>query len=485
MKFAAVLLLSLLSAAAVVRADVSLPRIFGDRMILQRDLPVPVWGHATPGEIVSVRFAGQAHRVKADASGFWRIALDPLRASTTPRNLVIRGDNTVVLHDVLVGEVWLCSGQSNMEMAVGVTTAGAKPETAHDPVLAAQLRTAAYPEIRLFRVDKRRRPPDVVSSGWTDCRGDALARFSAVGFFFGRDLHAALGVPVGLIESDWGGSRIEEWTPAPAYARLQRILGPDASRSFERDPRVIARDYDAMIAPLAPFAVRGVLWYQGESNLIAYNDGRRYADKFAVLVRSWRAAWRRPNLPFYAVQLAPYTYSRRHDPLAHADDELPKLWEAQQLATALPHTGLVPLGDTVRDVRNIHPGGKDVVGGRLAALALADIYGRNVVHAGPVFAGASFDQGRAVIHFTGAAGLKTNDGRAPTGFEIAGADGRFVPAAARIAGRTVTVSSPDVPQPAAVRYDWHETARPNLENAAGWPAYPFRSNGPTRREPGR
>ena len=465
--------------AVAAQADVSLPKVLGDHMVLQRSQAVPIWGHAAPGEKVTVRFAGQAKSATADASGRWQISLDALVASIAPRDLTVAATNTLTLHDILVGEVWLCSGQSNMEMAVGTFTAGAQPESTHDPALAQEIKTAAYPAIRLFRVEKKHQPPDVVSDGWTECRGDALSRFSAAGFFFGRELHQNLAVPVGLIESNWGGSRIEEWISDAAYAPLEKILGADAERIFERDAALVSRDYDDMIQPLVPFALRGVLWYQGESQIIAYNDGLRYADKMSTLVTSWRAAWARPDLPFYSVQLAPFYYTKRNDKISHADDELPKFWEAQFRATAIANTGLVPITDTVDDLANIHPGKKSIVGHRLAALALADTYGRqNIAASFPAFDRLEIKGATAIVHFRSTDGLTTRDGQPPTDFEIAGADGQFVPATAAIQGDTVEVSSPPVAAPNTVRFGWHETARPNLQNRAGWPAYPFRSNGP-------
>ncbi len=480
------LVFSILAALATIRpvaADVALPHVFGDHMVLQRDRALPIWGTAAAGENVSVTFGGEVQRTTADANGRWRVTLGAREASTNPQELVIAGTNTLTLRDILVGEVWLCSGQSNMEMAVGVTTAGAKPEAEYDATLAAEIKTAVYPGLRLFRVEKKRQGSDVVTPGWSECGGDALARFSAAGFFFGRELQAALGVPVGLVESAWGGSRIEEWTPDQAYAPLDKILGSDAERCFERDASFVGRNYDAMIAPLAPYALRGVIWYQGESNVIAYNDGVRYADKFAALVTGWRTAWGQADLPIFAVQIAPYVYSARKDKLPHAADELPKLWEAQQVATAIPHTGLIPIADTVDDVENIHPAKKSIVGHRLAVLALTRTYGRTgLVSAGPMFVRAEFRDGAALVHFANATdGLVTRDGKAPSDFELAGSDGRFVPAAATIVGSTVRVTADGVMQATAVRCGWHETARPNLANRAGWPAYPFRSDGPTWR----
>ena len=478
-RFVRLFLAALVLGAGSAHDGVSLPKIFGDRVVLQRDRPVSVWGHAAPGEKIAVRFAGQGKTAVADADGRWQTSLDPLTASATPRDLTVAATNTITLHDLLVGEVWLCSGQSNMEMAVGVATAGAQPESAHDPAFAEEIKTAAYPTIRLFRVEKKRQPPDVVSDGWTECRGEALAHFSAAGFFFGREIHHELGVPVGLIQSAWGGSRIEEWTPGDAYAQLEKILGADAERTFERDASFVGRNYDTMVRPLAPFALRGVLWYQGESQIIAYHDGLRYADKMAALVASWRAAWGQPDLPFYSVQLAPFLYTRRKDKLAHADDELPKLWEAQLRATAIPHTGLVPIADTVDDPANIHPGKKSVVGHRLATLALSQTYGRpGLPSSAPLFDHAEFRGATAIAHFTRTDRLHSRDGRPLTDFELAGTDGKYFPASAVIRGRTVEIMCAEVPAPKSIRFAWHETARPNLDNGLGWPAYPFRSDGP-------
>ncbi len=470
-----------LVAAAALRAAETLPRVFSDNLVLQRGVPVPVWGLASPGEEVTVRFAGQTRTIRADAAGRWRVHLGSLPASATPRDLTVSATNVIRLRNVLVGEVWLCSGQSNMEYAVGVAKPWAPPAAAADPQLAVEIRTTPLPRLRLLLVEKQREPPDVVTTGWREAAGAARDRFSAVAYYFGRRLQRTLCVPVGLIESCWGGSRIEEWTPPAAYAKLAEILTGPAASSFESDPAWIGRDYEPMVRPLAPYALRGVIWYQGESNLIAYHDGLHYADKLRVMIAAWRAAWHAPDLPFYYVQIAPFRYSRRHDPRPHAPDELPKLWEAQAAALRIPHTGMVPTTDLVADVDNIHPDHKLVVGDRLAALALARTYGRpDEAGEGPSFARLEIDGARAIVHFDhGAGGLASGDGRPLTDFELAGADGRFWPALAVIRGDTVAVTSPEVAAPAAVRLGWSETARPNLVDGAGLPAYPFRSNGPT------
>jgi sialate O-acetylesterase len=462
-------------------ADVALPKILGDNMVLQRGCAVPVWGTAAPGEAVNVAFAGQHAHTIADASGRWQVQLAPLDASAEPRELTITANNTLHLKNVLVGEVWLCGGQSNMEYAVDRTTAGAPPATKSDAALAAEIKSAQYPLIRLFRVQKKLAPPDVVSDGWTDCGGDNLAIFSAIGFFFARDLQQALGVPVGVIQSAWGGSRIEPWTPPAAYAASAVFKAQAAAKTpMQIDDYPAGKYVDGMIRPLAPYALRGVLWYQGESNIIATNDGVRYADKFQVLVDGWRALWKNPALPFYSVQLAPFYYTKRKDPLAHSAEELPKLWEAQYLALRIPHTGLVATLDLDANFGNIHPNGKRVVGRRLADLALTQTYGKSgLVYSGPTFAKMAISGNTAVLRFDNlAGGLASRDRQPLTEFEIAGADGQFVPATAIIRGDTVVVSAASVAAPAAVRFAWRETAQPNLINTAGLPAYPFRTNGP-------
>lgn len=470
----------LVCCALTARADVTLPKILGDGMVLQRDVRVPVWGRAAPGEEVTVRFAGQQKRARAQTDGRWRVMLDPLAASAVPRELTVSAGNVVRLVDVLVGEVWLCSGQSNMEYAVGVATAGARAATETDAELAEEVRTARHPLIRLFRVEKKIQPPEVVSDGWREAGGDALARFSAAGYFFAKELRRELNVPVGVIQAAWGGSRIEPWTPAEAYAGLPAFASETAQRPLLISGVRPGQNFEGMVRPLAPFAVRGVLWYQGESQVICCNDGLRYADKMLALVKGWRAAWRRDDLPFYSVQIAPYVYTTRKDRLAHDEQELPRLWEGQAAALRIPRTGVVPTTDLVEDVRDIHPGRKREVGRRLAHLALTKTYGRTgFVFAGPSFRKLEVRGSRAVVHFDNAGGgLAARGGGPLTDFEIAGADAKFVPAEASIRGRTVVVSSSLVAEPRAVRFAWRETARPNLVNRAGLPAYPFRTGGP-------
>ncbi len=461
-----------------VRAEVSLPKIVGDNMVLQRNVRLPIWGRATPGEEVTVRFAGQTKRARADGQGRWQVTLDPLKASATSREMTFTSGNVIRLKNILVGEVWLCAGQSNMEYAVGVATAGAPAATQTDAALAEEIKTAHYPTIRLFRVEKKLQPPEVVSDGWSEAGGDSLAKFSAVGYFFARRLQGELGVPVGMIESAWGGSRIEPWTPAEAYKDAKAFAQENAQQPLVIDGVKPGQNYDAMVRPLAPYALRGVLWYQGESQVICCNDGLRYADKMETLIRGWRAAWQQNNLPFYYVQVAPFLYTKRKDKLAHSDEELPKLWEAQAATLTIPYTGMVATTDLVDDLSNIHPGRKRDVGGRLADLALAKTYHRqSVAFTGPTFLKMEIRGSQAVVHFNNVAGgLSARGGTPLTDFEVAGMDGKFVSAEAIIRGDTVIVSASQVLAPRAVRFAWRETARPNLINRAGLPAYPFRTD---------
>jgi len=488
-------LLATLLLTSVAPANVTLPKILGDNMVLQRAKPVYIWGTADTGDAVEVKFAGQEKQARPDTTGHWQVVLDPLTASANPQEMTITATNTAqpasngvtTLKNILVGEVWFCGGQSNMEYSVNAPSSSAPSALPTDPQLAQELQTETYPQIRLFRVEKQTRQPEIVTNGWTDCAGDALNKFSAIGFFFARNLQHALNVPVGIVGSYWGGSRLEQWVPQDAFTRLPAFAKEAAASPFRVDGRAVGDYYKSMIADLAPFTVRGMLWYQGESNIIASNDGVRYADKMQALVEFWRTLWKGQDVPFYQVQIAPYLYTTRKDmqvdkvtPLPHAADELPKLWEAQMLATRINQVELVPTTDLDSHFSNIHPSGKRTVGQRLSNLALTKVYGQTAqTWQGPLYDKLEIKGGHVVVHFANTGGkLATRDGQAPAFFEIASADGVFKTATATIAGETVILTSPDVSAPATVRMGWTETAQPNLVNAAGLPAYPFRSNGP-------
>ncbi len=354
-------------------------------------------------------------------------------------------------------------------------------------------RRQLFPNLRIFKIEKALAAAPLADlerfDRWQECSSNALDRihFSAAAYFFGREIHTNLNVPVGLIESSWGGTRIEPWTPPEGFEKVtsQKNFAetkPSTGKISNTRPMAI---YDAMIAPITGFAMRGALWYQGESNLMgtnADNDYLEYADKMSALVGGWRAIWDEGDFPFYFVQIAPFRYfSRAHR--VNSPEMLPEFWTLQsQAARQIKNTGLVVTTDLVDDLDDIHPRDKADVGHRLALLALNKTYGeRNLVCAGPVLRRAKFSDGKAILKFENArGGLKSRDGQPLTWFLVAGADGRFVPADAKIADDTVEVSAIGIAKPAAVRFAWDESAQPNLCNAAGLPAEPFRTDAPAK-----
>lgn len=483
----AVLCLLVSGICAAVAADdspaIRLPSVIGDNMVLQRDQVVPIWGWSVPGAKVIVQFAGQTRTATADSGGRWEVRLRSMRANAVPSSMTITATESCVLTNILVGEVWLCSGQSNMEKPIG-DQRGQRPTVN----AAGELATGdQFPQIRLFKVLNVRsstRLQDVrPEATWTACSSNALevTKFSAVGYFFGREICRKVNVPVGLIESSWGGTMIEPWTPAEAYqsvprlADLARVAPGDTNLAAVARPAVI---YNAMIAPLAPFGIRGVLWYQGEQNCKDAESARLYRDKMEAMIWSWRKLWDEGSFPFYYVQLAPYTYyTGQTDPRVASVETLPQMWEAQTAALRSPRTGMAVIYDTVDNLGDVHPVRKREVGERLARIALAQDYRQKAVCSGPTFGSVRFAKGIAVVRFDHVdGGLVTNDGKPPTWFEIAGADGKYVTADAVTDGDKVIVSSPGVPAPKAVRLGWSELAQPNLFNGAGLPVRPFRTD---------
>lgn len=497
--------------APLGRADVSLPAVLSNGMVLQREQAVPVWGRAGAGEKVRVDFAGQTRETTADARGQWEIKLDPLTANATGQSLVVQGNNKIELTDVLVGEVWLGSGQSNMEWPVSRSENG---ESA--------VAEAVFPQIRLFQVPltSSPEPQPTCNAAWKPCSPETAAPFSAVLYFMGRELHRELGVPVGLINSSWGGSRIEPWTPVEGFAmvpsqrdlyRSIRAATPgtgeyqnsmrawlgnvdqwmkEARGAIDRGqapapipdkPGPVAQGfqgvvglYNAMIHPLVPYGLRGAIWYQGESNL---GEGMAYLDRKKALIGGWRKVWNQGDFPFYTVQLAPYNYGNQPRDQARRNTGLPEIWEAQNATlTEIPRTGVAVIND-IGNFADIHPANKKEVGRRLSLIALAREYGRSaVVWSGPVFAGASPQGSRLRVSFTSTgSGLATRDGKAPAEFEIAGPDGVFRPAEAVMEGNDLLLSSPEVPAPVHVRHAWNQIPETNLINREGLPASAFRT----------
>jgi sialate O-acetylesterase len=491
----------LLCIAAHVRADVTLAPPFQDHAIVQRDKPLPVWGRAAPGEHVTVEFKGQRIGTTVGDDGCWLVYLEPVPASAEPAVLTVTGKNTLTVQDVLVGEVWLASGQSNMEWPVA-KSADAEQEMA----------TARFPLIREFDAANTvtDQPADTVAGMWQPCAPDTAGRFSAIAYFFARELHRKLGVPVGILNSTWGGTAIEAWTDAftlkstvtwPAIdARWQQSLAEFPERLANHPaelaawkkadelakatktknplpwprapvgpgtPYALSGLFNGMIAPLQPYAMRGAIWYQGESN---WPRPAEYAEVFPAMIRAWRAQWNQGDFPFYFVQLANFTVTNDPGGLAWA-----WLREAQMKALTLPNTGVAVTID-IGDPKDIHPRNKQEVGRRLALLAKAQVYDIPVDWSGPLFASARREGAAMRVSFTQAADGLTAGNKPLQAFELAGADRMFYPAAARIDRDTVVVSAPEVPAPEAVRYAWSNSPEANLFGGTGLPAAPFRSD---------
>jgi sialate O-acetylesterase len=465
--------------AASARADVKLASIFGDSMVLQRDLLVPVWGWADPGEEVTVAFGGQSRKATADKEGRWQVKLDEMKANADGQTLKVSGKNAIELKDVLVGEVWLCSGQSNMEWGLGQSLNGKEEVAAAD-----------HPQIRLFNVPGHITSPvakDTCPGNWQVCQPGTAGGFSAVGYFFGRRLNQELKVPVGLVGSNWGGTRIEPWTSPAGFQRVPELKAiADQVAAYKEDTKVDGGSpsaiYNAMIHPLAPFSMRGAIWYQGESN---GGEGESYYHKTQALVDGWRQLFN-PNLAFYAVQLA--NFQQPNDNPAGGDGWA-KLREAQRKALTIKHTGLAVIID-IGEANDIHPRNKQDVGWRLAQWALHQTYGmKNLVPSGPLYKSHKVEGNSIRISFDNVGGgliAGKKEGLAPTEavkdgklerFAIAGADKKWHWAEATIDGGDVVVKSPDVAEPVAVRYAFSmNPAGANLYNKEGIPASPFRTD---------
>ena len=464
------------SSSTDVHADVACPPVFSNHMVLQRDQEIQVWGTATDGEKVVVEFSNQKVETKAAKNGMWQVRLSPLKASAKPGTLVVRGNNELRFEDVLVGEVWLCSGQSNMEKPLG-KRGGQHPTDNADE----EIRNANHPLIRVFQMPRNgRTAKDDLTMQWHHCSSEVVNRlsFSAAAYFFGRELKEELDIPVGLIHTSVGGTRIEAWTLHTAYQGMKGLENVATAAQGDRnlDGIRIGGLYDPMVKPLVPYGIRGFLWYQGESNLMA-DDGLLYIEKMRALITGWRAAWQLPNAPFYYVQLAPHLYSSRKLPNPFSVEALPFFWEAQTKALSIPHTGMAVITDTVANLGDIHPTNKKDVGQRLAFLALAKTYGMSErMDSGPVMKEFIVRGGNAGLKFDHAEGLKSRDDKPLTDFTLAGNDRIFHPAEAKIRGGYVVVSSEKVRKPVAVRFGWNERANPNLVNRAGLPARSFRTD---------
>lgn len=452
----------LLISSATVQADVRLPSVLGSHMVLQQGKPVHIWGWADPGESVTVSFAGQSEVSEANEDGKWMVQLAPLEASSEPAELRIKGNNEIVLENILVGEVWLCSGQSNMEWSMAQTEHGDE-----------EIPKATSTTIRLFNVQghiNKPEPQDDAPGSWQVCSPESVRNFSGVGYHFGKSLQTKLDVPIGLIGSNWGGTQIEPWTPMVGLEQVESLKANAKNGGI----------YNGMIHPLAPFTFRGVIWYQGESNCLN-GDTDIYTDRTVAMVKGWQTVFQQDDLSFYFVQIAPFPYESRFKQRNENlnAESLPRFWDAQTACLkAIPNSGMVVVTDITGDVNDIHPRNKRDVGDRLARWALAKNYGdSSVVFSGPLYQSMSVENGEATLRFEHiGSGLTSLDGEPLTHFMISGDNQTFVEAEAKIEGDTIVVRSKDVDTPVAVRFAWQETAVANFGNKDGLPAAPFRTD---------
>lgn len=452
-------------------AQIKLPNVIASNMVLQSKQVVPIWGSATPKSTVTVKFKGQEKQTKTDAKGFWKVNLSAMAPSSLPAEMLITSDkdSNIRLSNILIGEVWICSGQSNMRYRM--KSEYQKPVKTADS-LELEL-SISEPEIRLLLTKKKLGASDIDTSGWELAEGEALSKFSAIGYFFAKNLHRKLDVPIGIICSAVNGTQIEPWTPASAYKKSS--LFKDKIENNIINGAEAGSLYENMIKPLAPFAIKGFLWYQGESN--AMTNDTLYADKMKMLIHSWRERWENPELSFYYVAIAPFNYTRRKDKVVHTVETLPAIWEAQTAILSVPQTEMIPSSDLIDKLSDIHPPYKWEIGRRLSNVALAKQYGySNLEFTGPRFREMKLAGKDLVVSFTHADGLKTNDGKPVGWLEVAGADGVFKTANGIIKDNKLIVSSPDVVKPILLRMGWHENAQPNLVNNAGLPVTIFRAS---------
>ena len=498
-KFSLITAIIILSMSSLLLADVKLPAIIGSNMVLQQDTDVTIWGWAAPGEKITVNPDwrwGKSSTV-ADEQGRWQVTLKTLRADR-PHMMTIQGNNTIKLKNILFGEVWLCSGQSNMQMPMG----GWDNQPIHGGLK--DITYSANESIRLFTVKNvtADNPADDVVGSWVECSPETVRDFTAVGYYFGRKINAETGYPVGLINSSWGGTVAEAWTRIDFIKyddNLSPILDQYNTRladwkkacveaEKEQKPKPVkpwglrpqdepASLYNGMIAPITNMTIKGTIWYQGESNAGA---SYLYRDLFPTMIENWRCDFNNFEMPFYFVQLASFT---DHKPGIEVkpyrgqprDNAWAELREAQLMTNSLKNTGMAVTID-IGETNNIHPGNKKDVGERLAFWALAKDYGKAIDYSGPLYTGYKIEGNKIRILFSHAEnGLMFKDGN-PKGFAIAGVNKTFVWADAQIDGATVLVSSEQVKEPVAVRYAWDIDPENSLYDNTPLPASPFRTD---------
>ncbi len=494
-----------LLAASAGWGDVRLPEVISNNMVLQKDIPLPIWGWADAGEEVTVTLGESTVKGTANGAGKWQVTLPAIKTAGGPHEMTVKGKNEIKVANILVGEVWAGSGQSNMQWSVNASLNAAE-----------EIKNANFPKIRIFMVPliPSGTPSEHVQAQWVECSPQTVGGSSAVLYFFGREIHQKLDVPVGLITTAWGGTRIEPWIPPQGFTAIPELAGErdkwlgmlngyadalahhaDAIKVYNHavaaakpgdalpptPPAVASINhplnssgqhtglYNGMIHPIVPFGIRGFLWYQGESN---NGQGMHYYQMKRGLIEGWRSAWNQEgnrDFPFLFAQLAPFQYGG--DPTALAG-----IWEAQTATLQVKNTGMAVLTD-ITTLNDIHPPNKQEVGRRLSLWALANTYGKaDLVYSGPLYKTLAVEGNKAVVSFNHAAGLKSRDGKDLSWWSIAGEDKKFVAAKATIAGDTVVVTAEGVAKPVAVRFGWHQRAEPNLANGAGLPASPFRTD---------
>jgi sialate O-acetylesterase len=487
--------LAMIGLSLCINAEVKLPALLSDHAVLQQDTKVHIWGTASPGEDVTVSILGQTAKTKTSENGKWTVWLKPMK-SAAPTEMTVAGTNTIVVKDILIGEVWIGTGQSNMEWFVKQSN-NAEQEIAN----------SANPQIRLFKVNHKisDTPLAEATGEWRVCGPEVVGNFSATEYFFGRELYKATKLPMGLIESCWSATPGQSWLSKPALEAVPELKYifddwngvlakyPEAMKRYTEaldkwktdstqkqaqgmKPAAMPREpegpgsknapaslYNGMIAPIAPYTMRGVLWYQGEAN--AYEKTAfPYRYLLKALITDWRTAWGQGDFPFMVVQLSAFT---KHP-------YWPILRESQLEALKLPNTTLTVTID-IGDSTNAHSKKKQELGYRLSLAARHLAYKEDIEYSGPLYKQAEVEEKHVRIHFEHATGLQANGGGSLTGFTVAGADGKFVPANARVDGQTVVVSNPGIASPVAVRYAWLDWPVCNLINGAGLPASPFRT----------
>jgi len=464
-RISTLLTISLILFSSSIFAQIKLPSVISNNMVLQQQFEAPIWGWAKPDEKISVKASWDQKEITttADRDGKWMVKLATPKAISIPQTITI---NETVLNDILIGEVWVCSGQSNMQWSVQ-QSANAEAEIA----------AAKYPEIRLFYVARQfaDEPKKNCSGKWSECNPQIAANFSAVGYFFGRELYQKLGIPIGLIHTSWGGTPAEAWTRKEILAsdpelaiyltRFEEKVAAAKPGIVPRNQRSASSLYNAMIAPLLPYGMKGTIWYQGEGNA---REAKLYEKLFPTMIQNWRDDWRQDDFPFYFVQIAPYNYDT---PMICA-----LLRDAQRKSLSVSNTGMAVTMD-IGDPNDIHPTNKQDVGKRLALWALAKNYGiQDIVYSGPLYKSMKIEKNKIRLLFDHIGSGLVAKGNELTHFEIAGEDRKFFQAKATVDGNTVVVTSAKVKKPVAVRFAFHNIDEPNFFNKEGLPASSFRTD---------